>query len=285
MTGHYVKGARPAMPRARRDPVRGSSHTAACQRDHNRRTLSQNFLRGSSAVRLYLSMVALEVDSLVLEVGAGDGAITEVVAPMCRELRAYEIDPFHARKLEARLGHYPNVRVVVGDFLAAKPPRERFAVIGNVPFSITSQVINWCLTAPALSTATIITQLEYAKKRTGGYGRWSLRTIETWPWFSWELRGLIPRHEFRPAPRIDGAVLYLARRDRPLVPPARRAAYGRMVELGFGGVGGSLYQSLARRHPTGKVAAAFREAGVDRDAVVAYVTPEEWLRIFELLSR
>jgi 23S rRNA (adenine-N6)-dimethyltransferase len=273
------------MPRARRGPERGPSRTVVSQRDHNRRTLSQNFLRGSSAVRLYLSMMDLKVDDLVLEVGAGDGAITDAVAPLCRELHAYEIDPFYARRLEERVRNLPNVRVVEGDFLAEKAPRQPFAVIGNVPFSITSQVVNWCLDAPALSMATIITQLEYAKKRTGGYGRWSLRTIETWPWFSWELRGRIPRHEFRPAPRVDGAVLHFARRDRPLVPPTRRAAYGRMVELGFGGVGGSLYQSLARRHSADRVAAAFREAGVERDAVVAYVTPEEWLRIFELLSR
>ena len=285
------------MPHAQRDPMRGSGPSARPRRgndrdpghrtlrDQNRRTLSQNFLRGSSAVRLYLSMVDLDEDILILEAGAGDGAITEAIAQRSRELHAYEIDPFYARQLAERVGHYPNVQVVTGDFVAATPPRERFDVVGNVPFSITSKVIDWCLNAPTFSTATIITQLEYAKKRTGGYGRWSLRTIETWPWFSWELRGRIPRQDFRPVPRVDGAVLHLALREQPLIRSGRGAAYVRMVELGFGGVGGSLYRSLAGRYPTDLVAAAFRRAGVDRDVVVGYVTPEEWLQIFEALDR
>ncbi|MGH3567024.1 MAG: 23S ribosomal RNA methyltransferase Erm [Pseudonocardia sp.] len=245
--------------------------------------MSQNFLRGSSAVERYLSMADLAADVLVLEVGAGDGAISEVIAPRCRELHAYEIDPFHSRKLEARVRDHPNVRVVTGDVLAAVSRQEPFAVVGNVPFSITTKVVDWCLSAQTLSTATIITQLEYAKKRSGGYGRWSLRTIESWPWFSWELRGAIRRREFRPLPRVDAGVLHIARQDRPLVLPAGRAAYSRMVELGFGGVGGSLYRSLARKYPVDR-AAAFREAGAERDTVVAFVRPDAWLRIFDSLN-
>lgn len=267
------------------DPRGGSRDVKSVQRAQNRKILSQNFLRNSAAARRYLSMVDLDADDLVLEVGAGDGAITDIAAPLCRELRAYEIDPFHARKLADRVRNHPNVSVITGDFLASSPPSERFAVIGNVPFSITSQVIDWCLTAPTLSAATIITQLEYAKKRTGGYGRWTLRTIDTYPCFSWDLRGRIPREEFRPVPRVDGAVLRITRRPRPLIPVAQKRAYSRLAKLGFTGLGGSLYRSLTRQYPAHKVESAFHEAGVGLDTVVAYVTPQEWLAIFERLSR
>src|SRR5205823_11465676 len=106
-----------------------------------------------------------------------------------------------------RLGGRAGVRVEAGDFLAARPPPRPFQVVGNVPFSITSDVVGWCLVAPALRSATLITQLEYARKRTGGYGRWSLVTVRTWPVFSWELRGRIPRQRFRPVPRVDAGVL------------------------------------------------------------------------------
>jgi len=273
------------MPRLRPDPQCGLGRAARSERDRNRRTLSQNFLRSSSAVQSYLSMVKPAYDELVIEVGAGDGAITEEIATRCSELLAFEIDVVHARKLLNRVRMHPNVRVVTGDFLASAPPEEQFAVVGNVPFSITSKVVDWCLSAKMLSTATIITQLEYAKKRTGGYGRWSLRTIETWPWYSWELRGRIPRHEFRPVPRVDAGVLHVVRRAQPLVPAGKSVAYGQLVEIGFGGVGGTLYKSLSRRYPAGRVAAAFQEAGVGREAVVAFVRPDEWLAISAVLSR
>ena len=282
--GRRLMETRTPMPRDRSDPKHGGSRPVRSQRDHDRRALSQNFLCGASAVQRYLSMVDVAPDELVLEVGAGDGAITRAIAPQCRELRAYEIDPFHAKKLAEHVREQANVRVVTGDFLASRVPREWFAVIGNVPFSITSKVVDWCLDARTLSTATIITQLEYAKKRTGGYGRWSLRTMETWPWFSWELRGVIQRHDFRPVPRVDAGVLCIAQRTQPLLPPTKRRSYGRMVDAGFGGVGGSLYQSLAQRYPVDRVKAAFQEANVARDTVVAFVTPDEWLTIFASLS-
>ena len=273
------------MPRPAPYPQRGEDRSGRSLRDVNRRTLSQNFLRGSSAVERYLSVVDVEPDEIVIEVGAGDGAITEAVAPRCREVVAYEIDPFHAKKLASRIRGQENVQVVVGDFLASTAPCSRFAVVGNVPFAITSKVVDWCLAARMLSTATIITQLEYAKKRTGGYGRWSLRTIETWPWFSWELLGQIPRHEFRPVPRVDAGILRLVQRDQPLLSAAKFRAYSRMVEIGFGGVGGSLHKSLLRSYPANRVETGFREAGVPRDTVVAFVTPEEWLSIFTSLDR
>jgi len=272
------------MPGARRGQAPAASRGPRAERDHSRRTLSQNFLRGRGAVEEFLSMVDLRPDHLILEVGAGDGAITEALAPRCREVFAYEIDPHHLAGLAERVGHLENVHVVRGDFLAARPPRQRFDVVGNVPFSITSQVVRWCMQARTMAAATIITQLEYAKKRTGQYGRWSLLTVESWPWFTWELRGRMARDRFRPVPGVDAGVLRLARRDQPLVRSARASEYRRMVETGFGGVGGSLYRSLARRYPPAAVAEAFRAAGLDRDVVVAYVTPEQWLRISGVIS-
>jgi len=254
-------------------------------RDARRRVLSQNFLRDEEAVRRFLDRADLHPDGLVLEVGGGEGAITEAAAGLCRELDVYEIDSVYARKPRRRLTDQRNVRVIEGDFVAAIPPEnEPFQVIGNVPFSITAQVIDWCLGAPALDNATFITQLEYARKRTGDFGRWSLLTILTWPLFSWELCGRIPRTSFRPVPRVDAGILQLTQRPRALVSWSRMRAYERMVELGFTGVGGSLHASLATRFPSARVSRALAGAGVERDRVVAFVEPEQWLSIFAALS-
>ncbi len=271
------------MEAARGEPRRPAGPGRSA-RDVNRRTLSQNFLRGPRAVGEYLAAVDLAPGDLVLEVGAGDGAITEVLAPRCRAVRAYEIDTNLLPALRERVGGLRNVQVVAGDFLTARPPAEPFAVVGNVPFSITSAVVDWCLRAASLSSATIITQLEYARKRTGGYGRWSLVTVRTWPWFSWELRARIARTQFRPMPSVDAGVLHLARRERPLVDPGLAAEYRRLVEAGFGGAGGSLYRSLARHYPRAATDRAFQQSGVGRDTVVGYVTPEQWLHIFGVLT-
>jgi 23S rRNA (adenine-N6)-dimethyltransferase len=111
-----------------------------------------------------------------------------------------------------------------------------------------------------------------------------LLTISTWPELDWELRGTIPRTHFRPVPRVDAGILHIARRREPLIPPGRLAAYRRAVEAGFSGVGGSLLASLRRQYPAARLAAAFQAAGVDRSAVVAFVTPGQWIDLFRRLD-
>jgi 23S rRNA (adenine-N6)-dimethyltransferase len=248
--------------------------------DRRRRELSQNYLRSPEAARQFLRAVHLDPDGLCVEVGAGDGILTTRLAAMTGEVIAYEIDKALAGRLIARVGDRPNVRVKMGDFLAARQPARPFQVVGNAPFSLTSQIIDWCLRASRMTAATLITQLEYARKRTGGYGRWSQLTVSTWPQVRWELLGTIERTEFRPVPRVDAGILRLERRTEPLIGHPRQAAYRRLVQAGFSGVGGSVQASLRRTYPPEKVAAACAAAGVDRRAVVGYVSPDQWVRIF-----
>jgi 23S rRNA (adenine-N6)-dimethyltransferase len=265
----------------------GRSYAAVAGRtdaDRRRRELSQNYLRGQQAVRQFLTAVRPEPAGLCLEVGAGEGILTARLATLFDEVVAYEIDVNLAGRLTARLADRPNVHVVLSSFLAARPPTRPFQVVGNAPFSLTAPIVEWCLRASRMTAATLITQLEYARKRTGGYGRWTQLTVSTWPRFSWELAGTIPRTEFRPMPRVDAGILRLARRAEPLVSPARLAAYRRLVQAGFSGVGGSVQASLRRSYPTDQVAAACGAAGVDRRTVVAYVSPDQWVQIFLALD-
>jgi 23S rRNA (adenine-N6)-dimethyltransferase len=263
-------------------PRRGGGPRTA--RDIRRRVLSQNLLREGPGVDAFMNALDVGQEDLVVEVGAGRGILTRRLAAVCGRLVAYEVDPDMARQLLASARDQPNVRIVADDFLASRAPAEPFKLVGNVPFSLTSPIIDWCLSAPTIESATLITQLEYARKRTGDYGRWSLLTVRTWPWVSWELRGTIARKHFSPVPRVDAGILRLTARTAPLLPRGRRAAYDRMVNNGFSGVGGSLNASLARHYPVGRVTAAFRTARVERNIVVAYVTPEQWLAIFNALE-
>lgn len=247
--------------------------------DRARRTLSQNFLVDRHALELVVKAAAPE--GLVLEPGSGEGVLTWAPAEAGARVVGYEIDPRLTGRLAARTRDDPRIEVVRGDFVAARPPREPFAVVGNIPYSATSRIVNWCLDAPALTSATLLTQLEYARKRSGDYGRWSLVTVRSWPWFRWELGERIGRHSFRPVPSVDSAILRIERRPQPLVRAGR--GYRELVELGFGGVGGTLRASLRRRYDG--VDAALAAAGIPRDAVVAFVHPDQWAVLWERLCR
>lgn len=250
------------------------------------RALSQNFLADRAVAERFARLAAPSTRPvpLLLEVGAGKGALTIPLARRCQELRAYEIDPRLVSLLRGCLSGTPHVRVVGGDFLAAHPPRTPFSVAGNVPFSRTAAVVDWCLRAPSLTDATLLTQLEYARKRTGDYGSWTLLTVRSWPRHEWRLLGRVGRRAFRPVPRVDAGVLRIERRAVPLLDDAEYRSWRCLVELGFSGVGGSLHASLRRARPKRRVDAAFRAAGVDPGALVGEVAPERWLRLHEVLN-
>ncbi|MGW0826017.1 ErmE/ErmH/ErmO/ErmR family 23S rRNA (adenine(2058)-N(6))-methyltransferase [Streptomyces sp. NPDC002845] len=253
---------------------------------HVSRALSQNFLADrATAERIACLAVPHQRQApLLLEVGAGKGALTTALAPRCRELRAYEIDPGLVPGLRSRCADRPQVRVVHADFLTVRPPGTPFSVAGNVPFSRTAAVVDWCLRAAELTDATFLTQLEYARKRTGNYGSWSLLTIRTWPRYEWRFLGRVDRRRFRPVPRVDAGIIRVERRRTALLGPAAYRGWRGLVELGFSGAGGSLHASLRRAHPRRSVDAAFRDAGLDPRALVGAATPDQWLRLHRVLT-
>ncbi|TDD10329.1 ErmE/ErmH/ErmO/ErmR family 23S rRNA (adenine(2058)-N(6))-methyltransferase [Nonomuraea diastatica] len=247
--------------------------------DRARRTLSQNFLVDRHAVDLMVKAAGPE--GLVLEPGPGEGALTLALAEAGAQVVGYEVDPRLAGRLASRTRSDPRIDIVRRDFTTVRAPREPFAVVGNIPYSITSKIVDWCLRAPALTSATLLTQREYARKRAGGYGRWSLVTVESWPWFSWKLGDTIGRESFRPVPSVDSAILRLQRRPEPLVSGGR--SYQELVEVGFGGVGGSVRASLKTRYDG--VDTALAAARVSRDTVVGHVHPDQWITLWEHLCR
>jgi 23S rRNA (adenine-N6)-dimethyltransferase len=86
-------------------------------------------------------------------------------------------------------------------------------------------------------------------------------------------------------PSVDAGVLHLAQRDRALLPDAAATAWADLVDLGFTGLGGTLYASLSRAYPSRLVGRALDSAGLPGDAVVAFAAPDQWLAIFETLAR
>ncbi|MDT0302615.1 ErmE/ErmH/ErmO/ErmR family 23S rRNA (adenine(2058)-N(6))-methyltransferase [Streptomonospora wellingtoniae] len=275
------------------DNQRRESGTASARQ--RRRTYSQNFLTDTAVARRVVRASGVGPGDDVVEPGAGAGMLTRYLAPACGRLTAYEIDPHLAETLRARFA--PAVRVVRADFRRAQPPREPFHVVGNIPYSATAGIVRWCLEAagvpagsgtggrpPALLSATLITQLEYARKRTGGFGRWSRLTVHTWPLIAWSSAGRVPRDRFRPVPGVDSAILRLVRRPWPLVGRGELDSYRELVDLGFSGVGGSLRASLLRAHPARRVDSALSAAGVARSALVADVSPDRWVLLHARLT-
>ncbi|MFB7758809.1 MULTISPECIES: ribosomal RNA small subunit methyltransferase A [Streptomyces] len=252
-----------------------SSHPRTSPVARRRLALSQNFLHHAPSIRTIVHASGVRPGELVVEPGAGEGHLSRALAAATGRVIAYEID----RTLAGRFPDHPRIRLVQGDFLRATPPREPFAVVGNIPYSRTTDIVRWCLAAPRLTSATLLTQLEYARRRTGDFGSWPLLTVRSWPRYAWRLGPRVHRRHFVPVPRADSAVLRLERRPEPLLPAADLGPYGAFVDLGFTGRGGSLHATLTHHYGRRRT----RALDLDRSLPCGLVPPEVWVRLYREL--
>lgn len=254
-------------------------------RASNRKALSQNFFRDPHRARAFADSAGIGPADHVIEVGPGDGMATRPLLERAGRVTAYEKDRHFVERLRSRLGHYAHFRCHHADFRDVHPPDGPFRVVANAPFGITTDIVRWCLKARTLTSASLVTQLEFARKHTGDYGRWSRLTVAHWPEFEFTLGMRIDRREFRPVPQVDAAVIHLRRRPRPLLPEDAVADWRDLVDLGFSGVGGSLAASLCRVVPRRDAHRACAEAGIDRAQAVGHVPPDRWIALFAALTR
>ena len=204
-------------------------------RDERRRRLGQNFLRAELADR-FVEAAGVTAGDLVVEIGAGSGAITAALARRGAEVVAVELDPVWADRLRRSIGraHGDRVRIVAGDFLAVPLPRRPFRVVACLPFGSTTAVLSRLLDDPhaRMHRADVIVQWEVARKR-GAVPASTLRSTAWAPWWEFRLGRRIPAAEFRPVPRVDGGVLVITRRDPPLLPQSMAARYQAFVRANW----------------------------------------------------
>jgi 23S rRNA (adenine-N6)-dimethyltransferase len=173
-----------------------------------RRKWAWHSLCDDEAARI-VSEAGVRPGDLVVDIGAGDGALTRHLVSIGARVLAVELHPGRAESLRRRFAVSP-VTVVQCDARCLRLPRQPFTVVANPPFYISSVLLQRLL-APGsrLKAADIVLQRpvarKYADARAPGSGRW----LHTW---RLELRRTLPRSAFRPPPRVDTALLRIRRR-------------------------------------------------------------------------
>jgi 23S rRNA (adenine-N6)-dimethyltransferase len=194
------------------------------ERDRRRKTYGQNFLVDRSVVSRFVRGLDLVHDEVVVEVGAGSGALTIPLARAGARVVAVEADPVWVGRLRDRLATAriaDRVRVVPVDFRRFSWPAQPYRVVANPPFGLTTNLLTKLLDHPGRGPvrADLIVQWEVARKRSTAPPT-TLRSATWAPWWSFTMGARIDRQAFRPVPAVDAAVLTILRRDPPVLPVA-----------------------------------------------------------------
>jgi 23S rRNA (adenine-N6)-dimethyltransferase len=240
-----------------------------------RHELGQNFLVHRGTIDGIVDLVAA-TRGAILEIGAGDGALTVPLSGLGRDLLAIDVDEHRVQKLRRRL---PRVCVQHAD--ALRHPLDRPVLVGNVPFHLTTPILRRLLSRRGWEHAILLTQWEVARKRAG-VGGGTLMSAQAAPWFEFALHSRVPARHFRPMPSVDGGILAITRRGSPLVDPRGKPAYERFVQGVFTGRGSGL-TSLVQRSAgvtRAQARAMLAELGIADHRLPRDLLPEQWAALW-----
>ncbi len=258
---------------------------AALERRYDFKTaksLGQNFVTDPAVTEGIIEAAGAGPKDLVLEIGPGLGVITSKTAQRCGRLVAIEVDKKLLPILAETVGWQPNVKIINEDILQADLEQivaqerilpdgseaEHVRLIGNLPYYITTPILNKLMALPELFTSlTIMVQKEVAEKMMARAGAKNYGVISIHVQYFCEIEYImdVPKEVFLPQPKVDSSVLTLHVREKPCVQPLDEALFFELVKAGFSQRRKTLSNSLAgvRGKDRDAVVRALEEAGID----------------------
>ena len=202
-----------------------------------KRRLGQHFLHDPRILGRIAAATGVGPGDTVLEIGPGPGGLTAALAATGARVVAIEKDTELIAPLAARL---PGATIAQGDALDldwhALAGSDRFVVAGNIPYNITSPLIDKALAPPMPERIVFLVQKEVADRVAAppGQGSYGALSIGVQAVARVERLFSVPAGAFVPAPKVDSAVLRLTPLAEPLIAPADRGAFRTLVVGLFG---------------------------------------------------
>lgn len=236
-----------------------------------RRRLSQSFVVDEGLIRMLVENVQPTSNDIIVEIGAGLGALTFELARHGSKVKAVEIDPALVKILKNRFSQFQNVEVVQGDFM--KMSLEGSVFTGNIPYHVSTPII-FKILEKNYDKAAITIQKEVAERIVSepgsrSYGRLTVSVkARTEP----RIVGLFPPSSFYPRPKVSHAVLCL----KPFKRVENTRVFDALVRVMF-----SQRNRVARTVFKNGLKRLYGEKGVQLYSNISRLIPEG-KRVFEL---
>lgn len=249
----------------------------------NNKSLGQHWLKDRDVLSGIGDAAELKSTDTVLEIGPGLGTLTSELLRRAAKVVAVEFDEALAAKLPAQ---FPgkNLEVITSDILAfdlsTLPPG--YAVVANVPYYITSKIIQLLMTAdnkPRI--AVLLVQKEVAERLAAEPGNLSILGVSAQIFAEVSLGDLVPAHFFTPPPKVDSQVVILRTHEQSILGDIDEKAFFRIVRAGFSEKRKKIRSSLSGGLGIEKreAEALLSQAGISPDARAEALSIDDWLRL------
>ena len=204
-----------------------------------RKKWGQNFLADTNLLDKIAKTIEPKTGDNILEIGPGEGALTERIFPYVNSMVVVEIDPLLIKELKNK-PILKGLHIIHGDILLQDienlPIDEPLRVIGNIPYNITSPIIFWLIEQlDYWKDAYIMMQKEVADRlnaevNTKAYGR---LTVVVGAYLDIDLCFNIKPDVFIPKPKVDSAIVRFTKKVCPLIKDDQYMRFNKIVSAAF----------------------------------------------------
>ena len=251
--------------------------SSAINLSHQNLSDSQNFITKGILIRRIIGLADFHADDTVLEIGTGKGHLTEALCRKAGTVCSVEIDRKLYESAGRRLARYSNLKLIYGDFLKYDlPSKGDYKVFANIPYFITTQIIEKLAQAPNPPIDIWLVMEKGAAKRFMGIPKETKKSLLLK--VNWEMKIMYHfcREDFHPMPEVDSVLVHFAKRASPDLGRDECREFQKFIErsmkYGICGKGGPLTKR--------QVSVALKQAGLPHaheDGVTLYV---QWLCLF-----
>ena len=210
---------------------------------HFSKSMGQNFLIDPEIPYNIAASSQADKNCGVLEIGPGIGPLTSELAQRAGKVVSIELDKSLLPVLKETMAPYPNVEIVPGDamkldlnaLIEEKFQGLRPIVCANLPYTITTPILEKFIQTPAIETMTVLIQKEVAQRLAAAQGDSDGGSFSLFLQYYMETEYLfdVPREKFLPAPKVTSAVLRCVRRKKPAVEVEDEAFFFKVMRGGF----------------------------------------------------
>ena len=252
-----------------------------------KKSLGQNFLFDEGILRRIVAAGEVTAADEVLEVGAGIGALTAVLAQEAASVTAVELDGRLIPILQNELSPYDNVNIVHGDILTENPAdffTKPYKVVANVPYYITGAILRHLLSStPKPSRMVLTMQKEVAERITAVPPQMSLLAVSVQFYGQATVVDTIKAGAFWPRPKVDSAVIVIdlgkTAVDHQTI---NEKKFFRLVKVGFAQKRKQLQKNLrALGLPRETIVAKMEQAAIAPNRRAQSLSLPDWVRLYE----
>jgi 16S rRNA (adenine1518-N6/adenine1519-N6)-dimethyltransferase len=220
-----------------------------------KKSLGQNFLIDHNILRKIVDSCGFTAADTVIEIGSGRGELTRLIAPKVKKLYAFEIDPSLLPALKESSRDSGNTQIIHQDILKArlssyiKAREGKLIVVGNIPYYISTPILEKLFEAGKhIERIYLTVQKEFAQRVVAAPGSKTYGSLSCFVQYHGQaqIKFIIKKGSFFPAPKVDSALLEIKLRGKPLLKKRDEEDFFSVVRAAFNQRRKTLRNSLSR---------------------------------------